>query len=69
MKTSSENQLVLLFDDDDASGAEPPFPLLPTPRASDRFGAGRHGEGGVDLRTAISLLDGVRHGRGGGGGD
>lgn len=30
--------------------------LLPTPRASDRFGPGGHGDGGPDLRTTISLL-------------
>lgn len=30
--------------------------LLPTPTASDRFGAGQHGDGGADLRTTISLL-------------
>ena len=30
--------------------------LLPTPTASDRFGAGSHGEGGPDLRTTVSLL-------------
>jgi DNA (cytosine-5)-methyltransferase 1 len=31
-------------------------PLLPTPRTSDTNGAGQHGQGGVDLRTAVSLL-------------
>lgn len=30
--------------------------LLPTPRTSDTNGTGRHGTGGVDLRTAVSLL-------------
>lgn len=30
--------------------------LLPTPRSSDTNGAGAHGHGGVDLRTAIPLL-------------
>lgn len=30
--------------------------LLPTPRTSDVFGAGVHGDGGLDLRTTISLL-------------
>lgn len=30
--------------------------LLPTPRTSDTNGAGVHGTGGPDLRTAISLL-------------
>ncbi|MFI9559023.1 hypothetical protein [Nonomuraea endophytica] len=30
--------------------------LLPTPRTSDTNGAGLHGDGGMDLRTAISLL-------------
>lgn len=30
--------------------------LLPTPRSSDTNGAGEHGQGGVDLRTAITLL-------------
>lgn len=32
-------------------------PLLPTPLASDCFGAGEHGEGGRDRRTAIALLN------------
>jgi DNA (cytosine-5)-methyltransferase 1 len=31
-------------------------PLLPSPRTSDTNGAGHHGQGGLDLRTAISLL-------------
>ena len=30
--------------------------LLPTPRASDRYGPGDHGDGGPDLRTAVQLL-------------
>lgn len=30
--------------------------LLPTPRTSDTNGAGKHGDGGLDLRTAIALL-------------
>jgi site-specific DNA-cytosine methylase len=30
--------------------------LLPTPRASDVFGPGRHGDGGADLRTTIAAL-------------
>ena len=30
--------------------------LLPTPRTSDTNGPGVHGEGGLDLRTAVSLL-------------
>ncbi|WP_406289568.1 DNA cytosine methyltransferase [Embleya sp. NBC_00896] len=30
--------------------------LLPTPRVSDANGAGAHGTGGADLRTAVSLL-------------
>lgn len=30
--------------------------LLPTPRTSDTNGAGKHGSGGMDLRTAVSLL-------------
>ncbi|WP_433701809.1 DNA cytosine methyltransferase [Nocardiopsis sp. CA-288880] len=30
--------------------------LLPTPRVSDSAGPGVHGQGGLDLRTAISLL-------------
>jgi len=32
------------------------FNLLPTPCASDRFGAGHHGEGSMDLRTTMTLL-------------
>jgi DNA (cytosine-5)-methyltransferase 1 len=27
--------------------------LLPTPRTTDQYGAGAHGEGGLDLRTAV----------------
>ena len=38
--------------------------LLPTPRTSDTNGAGSHGEGGVDLRTAVSLLPTPRAGDG-----
>jgi DNA (cytosine-5)-methyltransferase 1 len=30
--------------------------LLPTPTSSDTNGAGQHGDGGLDLRTAVSLL-------------
>ena len=30
--------------------------LLPTPRTSDTNGPGLHGDGGMDLRTAVSLL-------------
>lgn len=33
-----------------------PGQLLPTPRTSDTNGPGLHGDGGPDLRTAISLL-------------
>lgn len=29
---------------------------MPTPRTSDTNGAGTHGDGGMDLRTAVSLL-------------
>ena len=30
--------------------------MLPTPTVSDTNGAGKHGDGGLDLRTAVSLL-------------
>ncbi|MGW5079543.1 hypothetical protein [Micromonospora echinospora] len=30
--------------------------VLPTPRASDARGPGRHGDGGADLRTTIACL-------------
>lgn len=30
--------------------------LLPTPRTSDTNGAGQHGQGGMDLRTAVDTL-------------
>lgn len=30
--------------------------LLPSPRTSDTNGAGHHGDGGIDLRTAVNLL-------------
>lgn len=33
-----------------------PAPLLPTPRTSDRTGPGVHGDGGLDLRSAVALL-------------
>ena len=33
-----------------------PDPLLPTPRTSDTNGPGQHGDGGLDLRTAVTLL-------------
>lgn len=33
-----------------------PTGLLPTPRTSDTNGAGAHGDGGLDLRTAVTLL-------------
>lgn len=38
--------------------------LLPTPRTSDTNGAGEHGQGGMDLRTAVSLLPTPRASRG-----
>lgn len=31
-------------------------PLLPTPRTSDTNGPGLHGDGGMDLRTTVTLL-------------
>ncbi len=34
--------------------------LLPTPRSSDCFGAGLHGDGGMDLRTTVTLLPSPR---------
>jgi DNA (cytosine-5)-methyltransferase 1 len=37
-------------------GAGPVTGLLPTVRTTDAQGAGAHGDGGLDLRTAISLL-------------
>lgn len=30
--------------------------LLPSPRTSDTNGAGHHGDGGLDLRTAVTML-------------
>jgi DNA (cytosine-5)-methyltransferase 1 len=36
--------------------ATEPAALLPTPRTSDTKGAGHHGDGGIDLRTAVTLL-------------
>lgn len=42
--------------------------LLPSPRTSDTNGAGQHGEGGMDLRTAVSLLPTPRAGDGDKGG-
>jgi DNA (cytosine-5)-methyltransferase 1 len=49
-------------DADGRRGADGPRPapepttLLPSPRTSDTNGAGRHGDGGLDLRTAVALL-------------
>jgi DNA (cytosine-5)-methyltransferase 1 len=38
-------------------GGHPPvLNLLPSPRTSDTNGAGVHGDGGLDLRTAVALL-------------
>ena len=39
--------------------------LLPTPRTSDTNGAGTHGDGGLDLRTAVTHLPTPRATRGG----
>jgi DNA (cytosine-5)-methyltransferase 1 len=39
--------------------------LLPTPTVSDTNGAGAHGDGGADLRTAVALLPTPRATRGG----
>lgn len=44
-----------------SEGFRPPLsevvlPLFPTPRTSDTNGAGSHGDGGLDLRTAVTLL-------------
>lgn len=38
-------------------GGRDPLNLLPTPRTSDTNGAGKHGDGGMDLRTAATLTD------------
>lgn len=37
-------------------GGHPAVLTLPTPTVSDANGAGAHGDGGLDLRTAVSLL-------------
>ena len=39
-----------------AGAGGPDLTLLPTPRSSDTDGAGVHGKGGLDLRSAIDLL-------------
>lgn len=39
-----------------STGGHPGLTLLPTPCATDTNGAGLHGEGGMDLRTAVTLL-------------
>ena len=39
-----------------AGGDRRALTLLPTARTTDHYGAGLHGDGGLDLRTAISLL-------------
>lgn len=38
------------------TGTSRSLTLLPSPRTSDTNGAGHHGEGGMDLRTAVTLL-------------
>jgi DNA (cytosine-5)-methyltransferase 1 len=38
------------------AGAAPGGELLPTVRTSDTNGAGAHGDGGLDLRTAVTML-------------
>jgi hypothetical protein len=43
--------------------------LWPTPRASDRNGAGRHGQGGIDLRTAVTYPTPGTHGLSNGSGN
>jgi DNA (cytosine-5)-methyltransferase 1 len=40
----------------DALGLVDDLILLPTPRTSDANGMGRHDDGGLDLRTAVTLL-------------
>lgn len=37
-------------------GGRQKYKALPTPTVSDTNGAGKHGDGGLDLRTAVSLL-------------
>ena len=39
-----------------AGAGGPDLTLLPTPRSSDTNGAGVHGNGGLDLRSAIDIL-------------
>jgi hypothetical protein len=46
----SATETTYLLDGADRKG------LLPTPTVSDTNGAGAHGDGGADLRTAVSLL-------------
>ena len=43
-------------DDDSLPQQSEVGTLLPTPRSSDTRGAGAHGEGGADLRSAVVLL-------------
>jgi DNA (cytosine-5)-methyltransferase 1 len=47
------NQIVTLMGLDPT---ETHATLLPTPTVSDTNGPGKHGDGGLDLRTAVSLL-------------
>ncbi|MFY1652821.1 hypothetical protein ACN27J_18260 [Solwaraspora sp. WMMB762] len=39
-----------------SAAARVPDRILPTPRASDARGPGRHGDGGADLRTTVARL-------------
>jgi len=48
------NQIVSLM------GLDPSERMLPMPTTSDTNGAGKHGDGGLDLRTAVSLLPSPR---------
>lgn len=54
VSTLAANSAADLTSSASRSGNE--LTLLPTPRTSDTNGAGSHGEGGPDLRTAVTLL-------------
>ena len=47
---------------DDSGRDQGSVDLLPTPRTTDRFGAGQHGEGGLDLRTAVVVSQWGKYG-------
>jgi DNA (cytosine-5)-methyltransferase 1 len=55
LPTWADRMRVSGFSSSPSAGTRPEV-VLPTPTVSDTNGAGRHGDGGLDLRTAVALL-------------